>query len=125
MNAAHGHGENSVPNASYTASERISPMYFGSGGEQLYACHHLPASAVTPTRALLLCSSVLHEYELVHRALLQLAVLAARRGFHAMRFDYFGSGDSAGDCSEISLARCRRDELVQRGPGRNRHVHDA
>ena len=89
--------------------DRIRPCFFSAGGDPLYACHHFPSISIARTDALLLCNSVLHEYERTHRALRQIAIQAARRGVHAMRFDYFGTGDSAGDCSEVSFARWRRD----------------
>lgn len=41
-----------------------------------------------------------HEYIRTHRAFQQLAVRLAKVGFHVLRFDYYGCGDSAGDSDE-------------------------
>jgi pimeloyl-ACP methyl ester carboxylesterase len=45
----------------------------------------------------------------VHRAYKQLALRLSRAGFPTLRFDYFGSGDSAGEDSEATLSRWRLD----------------
>lgn len=89
--------------------DRIAPCFFDSRGDRLYACQHFPGSATEPPRALLICNAILHEYERTHRAMRQLAIQAARRGIHTMRFDYFGTGDSAGECGDVSFARCQQD----------------
>jgi pimeloyl-ACP methyl ester carboxylesterase len=36
----------------------------------------------------------------------------SRSGFHVLRFDYYATGDSSGDCSEASLARWVDDVLT-------------
>ena len=42
----------------------------------------------------------------------QLAVRLSVRGFHTLRFDYFGTGDSAGEECDIDLAGLQADVLT-------------
>jgi pimeloyl-ACP methyl ester carboxylesterase len=44
-----------------------------------------------------------------HRAFRQLALLLSRAGFHVLRFDYFGTGDSAGAGEEATIERWIED----------------
>lgn len=88
--------------------EHIEPVFFAGTAGSLYGCHHLPGPA-SSGRAVLICAPIGHEYARCHRALRQLAAQLARRGFHALRFDYHGSGDSEGESDMLSLAQCRRD----------------
>lgn len=89
--------------------EKVLPHFFREYPRQLYACHHFPMSSSADSDAALICSATGHEYERCHRAMRQLAVQLARAGHHAMRFDYYGTGDSAGECVEGSLACWRSD----------------
>jgi pimeloyl-ACP methyl ester carboxylesterase len=41
-----------------------------------------------------------HEYIASHRAYRRLAVLLSDAGFNVLRFDFYGCGDSGGDCNE-------------------------
>ena len=91
-----------------SAVEQIEPLFFAGSAGALYGCHHLPDGSATD-RAALLCAPLGHEYARCHRALRQLAAQLARRGFHVLRFDYSGSGDSEGDAETLRLEQCRLD----------------
>jgi pimeloyl-ACP methyl ester carboxylesterase len=52
-----------------------------------------------------LCYPHGREYFYAFRAYRSLAAGLARAGFHVFRFDYFGTGDSAGDMGEASIQR--------------------
>ena len=88
-------------------NETIVPVYFGPDSG-LYGCYNLAAD-YRQAPAVLICQPTGHEYERCHRAMRQLAVQAAKNGFSAMRFDYYASGDSAGNCEELSLSGIRLD----------------
>ena len=87
--------------------EEILPYFFGEE-RSLYACHHFPFTD-SAHEAVLICSATGHEYERCHRATRQLAVQLARAGYATMRFDYSGTGDSAGEYAQASLAQWQRD----------------
>jgi predicted alpha/beta hydrolase len=61
----------------------------------MYGARHEPARGARDT-AVLLCPSWGMEYMRAHRALYLLAEALAAKGFETLRFDYFGTGDSAG-----------------------------
>ncbi len=88
-------------------NETIAPLYFGPDSS-LYGCYNLTAD-YRHAPAVLICQPTGHEYERCHRAMRQLAVQSAKKGISAMRFDYYATGDSAGNCEELSLSRMRLD----------------
>ena len=89
--------------SSDSPGETIVPVFFGQDSS-LYGCYHLPPD-YRHSPGVLICQPTGHEYERCHRAMRQLAVQAAKKGLSAMRFDYYATGDSAGNCEELSLAR--------------------
>jgi alpha-beta hydrolase superfamily lysophospholipase len=87
---------------------RTEPLYFGSSGE-LFGVYQPPERGRPRANAVVLCYPSGHEYQRVHRAFRNLAVSLARLGFPVLRFDYFGTGDSAGEASDATLIRWRAD----------------
>jgi pimeloyl-ACP methyl ester carboxylesterase len=81
----------------------------GEADDQLYAMYHPPDADRGRDRAVLLCYPGQQEYRHAHWAFRKLAVQLAAAGFHAMRFDYSGTGDSAGDPPSDPLARWTAD----------------
>jgi alpha/beta superfamily hydrolase len=88
---------------------QIEPFYFGESPKKLYGCHHLPQKLQNKTYAIVLCYPIGQEYIRSHRAFYQLAVYLSRAGFHVLRFDYFGCGDSEGDFEDGSLLQWTND----------------
>jgi len=87
----------------------MQPIYFGKSGRQLLGVYH-PALVRRPgNAAVLLCYPAVQEYMRTHWAMRKLATLLAREGLHALRFDYHGTGDSAGGAAEGSVARWLED----------------
>ncbi len=74
----------------------MQPAYFGASRTRLLGLYHPPTGARARDHGVLLCQPAPQEYMRCHWALRKLAVLLAREGFHVLRFDWFGSGDSAG-----------------------------
>ena len=79
------------------------PLYFGSSSARLFGVYHPAGSARPRQSGVVLCPPAGHEYIRAHRSLRQLAVRLSGAGFHVMRFDYFGCGDSAGEAEDASL----------------------
>ena len=85
------------------------PFYFGKASQRLYGFHHFPQNSAMRDCAVTLCSPIGQEYIRSHRAIFQLAMHLSRAGFHVLRFDYFGCGDSEGDFEEGSFAQWTGD----------------
>jgi len=79
-----------------TADPGGQPFYFDAEGARLFGCFHPAARHPSRAAGVLLCGPWAHEYMASHRALRQLALKLARCGWPVQRFDWFGSGDSAG-----------------------------
>lgn len=81
----------------------MKPFFFGDSARPLFGLHH-PPSGGTPRRSgVVICNPFGQEYLRAHRSLRELANRLAAEGFHVLRFDYYGCGDSAGDSGEASL----------------------
>lgn len=90
-------------------AEVLEPFFFRREERALFGCFH-PAAAERPDLpAVLICAPVGYEGIRAHRACRQLAAQLAAAGSPTLRFDYFATGDSAGDDAEGSLAQWRDD----------------
>ncbi len=78
----------------------MKAFFFGSSNRQLFGVYHPPRATVARDAGVLLCYPGIQEYNAAHWAFRKLAGMLAREGFHVLRFDWFGTGDSAGDASE-------------------------
>jgi uncharacterized protein len=79
----------------------MKPIHFGSSQKTLFGMHHPPQTSARPV-GVVLCNPMGQEAIRVHRAYRQLANLFAKSRYHVLRFDYFGTGDSAGEVGEGS-----------------------
>lgn len=84
-------------------------FYFGPQHKALYGVYHKPASEINRYHGVVLCNPIGQEYILAHRAFLQLAVRLTNNGFHILRFDYYGCGDSAGNYDEGDVDQWSQD----------------
>lgn len=87
----------------------MNPFFFGSSRKQLFGVHHLPKAAASKPTGVLLCYPFGDEYMRTHKASRQLAMALARAGYHLLRFDYFGTGDSAGAGEDATVAQWLED----------------
>ncbi|RKH37638.1 alpha/beta fold hydrolase [Corallococcus sicarius] len=86
----------------------MTPCFFGSSERQLFGMHH-PAQGAERATGVVLCYPAAQEYMLTHWAFRKLAGMLAREGFHVFRFDYYGTGDSAGAVHEGRVAEWLKD----------------
>jgi uncharacterized protein len=80
----------------------VIPKFFGEGVQQLFGVYHPPEGRAREA-GVLLCNPGPQEYRHTHWGFRKLAGMIAKEGFHVLRFDYFATGDSAGDGTEGSL----------------------
>ena len=104
-----------VENLDNDIRDEVVPFYFGTSPKRLYGCYHPPQVPVQKAFAIVLCAPIGQEYLKSHRVLYQLAALLSRAGFHVLRFDYSGCGDSEGDFEAGSLSQWNADVFTAIG----------
>jgi pimeloyl-ACP methyl ester carboxylesterase len=87
----------------------VNPFYFGSGARRLFGLYMPARAGGAVARGVVLCYPWGREYLRAHRSMRQLASMLSAAGVHVLRFDYFGTGDSAGDMGEADLEGWRGD----------------
>jgi pimeloyl-ACP methyl ester carboxylesterase len=87
----------------------VNLLSLGSSRRRLFAIHEPAIATEHRTRAVVLCHPWGIEYVNAHRAIRHLASRLALSGFHTLRFDYYGTGDSGGQESEADFAGCESD----------------
>jgi uncharacterized protein len=87
----------------------MQPFYFGSSRRPVFGVYHAPEADRAKRAGVVLCHPLGHEYLRAHRAFRNLAVALAAQGLHVLRFDYSGSGDSAGDDEDVTIEQCLAD----------------
>lgn len=86
----------------------MTPFFFGPSESPLFGSHHAPTQGARDTGVVLL-PPIGQEGIRAHRALRQLALALSGARFHVLRFDYRGTGDSAGDFEDATLEDWSRD----------------
>jgi uncharacterized protein len=81
----------------------MNPFYFGSRERRLLGIYEAPRHSKAGGRAVVLCHPWGAEYIHAYRSMRQLAKMLTSNGVHTFRFDYFGTGDSAGDTTACDL----------------------
>lgn len=73
------------------------PLYFGPADRPLFGWLHRPAQLAEKATGLVICNPFGYEAVCAHRTLRHMAEAAACAGIPTLRFDYDGTGNSAGD----------------------------
>jgi uncharacterized protein len=87
----------------------MTPIRFSTPTLQLFGVHHPSPNSFEKKGAVLLCNPWGQEAVRTHRMLRVLAERLCREGWHVLRFDYFGTGDSDGDDAQGHMSQWRAD----------------
>ena len=87
----------------------MNPFFFGTASRRLFGLYTPAVAGTHAQRAVVLCQPWGQEYLRAHRSVRSLATQLARAGVHVLRFDYFGTGDSAGEMSDGDLKGWQSD----------------
>jgi pimeloyl-ACP methyl ester carboxylesterase len=87
----------------------VNPLYLGTAERRIFGIHEPAAATVGRPKSVVLCYPWGAEYIYAHRAMRQLAIRLSMSGYHTMRFDYFGTGDSGGEFSQADLQGWQSD----------------
>lgn len=90
----------------------MMPLRFGSSTRRLFGVFHAPVAPSTEAPAVLLCPPFGQESIRSHRVFRLLAERLAEAGAAALRFDWYGTGDSGGDDADVDLDGWQRDLLA-------------
>ncbi|MDE2150255.1 MAG: alpha/beta hydrolase [Gammaproteobacteria bacterium] len=81
----------------------MTPVRIRHRGRELFALYTSPTRPVPFRCAVLLCNPFGQEAIRAHRLYRVLGDRLSAAGFHVLRFDYYGTGDSAGEDQEFDL----------------------
>lgn len=87
----------------------MTPLYFGERTRRLFGLYSPAHATGGRPRGAVLCAPFGPEYLRAHRSMAQLGKWLSEAGVHVLRFDYHGSGDSAGDMGDARLAGWTED----------------
>lgn len=83
--------------------------YFGTADKPLFGVHHPAQGRTRRSQCVVLCPPIGTELLRSYRAFRQLATMLAKLGYDVLRFDYYGTGDSSGDCEDGTLKQWQQD----------------
>lgn len=85
------------------------PFFFGPQTEKKYGVFHMALGGGSKGRSVVFCDALFGEALRAHRALRYASESMAASRWSSLRFDYFATGDSAGDTSEFRLSQASND----------------
>ncbi len=92
----------------------VSAQFIGTGSRRLFSVHYQPRSSDSsplagPRHGVVMCHALGHEYTRSYRNLQQLAIQLCDAGFDVLRFDYYGTGNSTGNCQSLRAESLQAD----------------
>lgn len=85
------------------------PLFFGPHERRKYGVFQPAVGRGSKGRCIVICDALFDEALCAHRAIRFAAVSLAQARWNSLRFDYFGTGDSAGETADFSLAQAQDD----------------
>jgi len=86
----------------------LEAFYFGPSSTYLFGAYH-PPKLSNRREGIVLCSPFGQENMRAHRSLRRLAINLSNLGYSVLRFDYRGTGDSAGTLAEVTAEDWQQD----------------
>jgi len=84
-------------------------QYIENGNKKLYSVYYEPQGRDSKEVGIIMCYPIGQEYIRCHKLYVTLAKKIAEHGFHVLRFDYSGTGDSYGEFSSFSIEQAIED----------------
>ncbi len=81
----------------------MRPFFFGRSDAPIFGLYHEAEGRGLDRGGIVICAPFGAEYVRAHRALRELAIRLAGAGFHVLRFDYVGTGDSGGEADQATI----------------------
>lgn len=81
-----------------------TPFFFANGAYRLFGILHRPPANMVRSRGFVFCCPCFEEKLWTHRVFVRLARELAALGFHVLRFDYMGHGDSDGSFEQSTVS---------------------
>ncbi len=107
-----GHsGEEETLDLTGQPATAATPVVFGPVGAWCFGWFH-SASAPRRGQGIVLCRPIGYEANCTYELYTQLAEKLANAGFHVLRFDYHGTGDSAGNDADTGRVRAWIDSTL-------------
>ncbi len=85
------------------------PLFFGPESHRKYGVIHAAVGHGNKGRGIVFCDALFDEAVCSHRTLRFAADSMAEARWNSLRFDYYGTGDSAGDTGEFCIAQAKAD----------------
>ncbi len=79
--------------------------FFESNSQKLFAVYHPPKPEKERNVGVLLCNPLHQEQIRCHKLYLTIANQLSNEGFHVLRFDYYGTGDSEGRKDQFTITK--------------------
>lgn len=92
----------------------VDAAFIVNGERELFSVRYLPRLSdprwtASRKHGVVLCHPLGHEYTRAYRNLQQLSLLLCSAGFDVLRFDYYGTGNSSGQCDDYRVESLQAD----------------
>ena len=96
---------------SFIGAAGAEPLWFGEPGRLQFGWLHTPPSGKS-RGAVVICGPLAKQYDTSYYTVRVLAEQLAVAGFTTLRFDYQGTGNSDGECTEQGIVECWQSSVA-------------